>query len=331
MSGPRSDERASDARHIRQFLEARAAERGAAVNTLAAYERDLTSLIAFLSARDRTTTTATRDDIRAYLISLADEGRSPATRARHLSTLRQFFRFLEDEGTTRHDPTDGALPPKQGARLPKTLSVAEVDLLIATAAREVDDTTGRARLQALRTYCVLELLYATGLRASELVAIERRALQGDARAMVIRGKGGRERLVPLSAPAKAALSRYLEVAEAGAGGPDRLTTSKWLFAARSADGHMTRQAMARDIKGVAERAGIDPEKVSPHVLRHAFASHLLDRGADLRVVQQLLGHADISTTEIYTHVLEERLKTLVKTHHPLAAKGRSANRQEPVE
>lgn len=307
----------TEAALIAAFLEARAAERGAAENTLAAYTRDLDRAAAFLRARNQTLKTAGRADIRAYLAEMGADDLAPATRARHLSTLRQFYGFLVDEGHRGDDPTEGAAPPKSDKRLPKILSVAEVDALIETAKALADAATGRDRLPALRIYCLIELLYATGLRASELVTLEHRVLAGDRRTFQIKGKGGRERLVPLSQPARAALDAYLAAHRTGSGGAERLTQSKYLFPARSADGHLTRQAMARDLKSVAEAAGLDPARVSPHVLRHAFASHLLDRGADLRAVQQLLGHADISTTQIYTHVLEERLRALVFDHHPL--------------
>ncbi len=199
--------------------------------------------------------------------------------------------------------------------MPKTLSVAEVDRLIGAAARRAETGEGIEHLRALRLHCLIEMLYATGMRVSELVSLPRSVLAGDARVLTIKGKGGRERLVPLNASARTALDRYL----AATSGEGRVTT-KWLFASKSAQGHLTRQRFAQDLKLLAEEAGLDGERVSPHVLRHAFASHLLDRGADLRSVQQLLGHADISTTEIYTHVLEERLKKLVHEHHPLAKK-----------
>ena len=211
------------------------------------------------------------------------------------------------------DPAAGLAGPKRQRPLPRTLSIADVDRLIETAARRIGGQDGRALFRALRFYCLLEMLYATGMRVTELVSLPRAVLRGDRRVLTIKGKGGRERLVPLNPAARDALDRYLAVS-------GRFDNSPWLFASKSAEGHVTRQGFALDLKDLALEAGLDPERVSPHVLRHAFASHLLDRGADLRAVQQLLGHADISTTEIYTHVLQERLKKLVNEHHPLAKK-----------
>jgi len=213
--------------------------------------------------------------------------------------------------------------PKKARALPKTLSVAEVDRLIETARSRIEPAKGRDRVRALRLYALIEMLYATGMRVSELVTLPRSVLAGDGRVLAIRGKGGRERLVPLNQAARAALERYLNVGFEDGLAP--MLPTKWLFASRGAEGHFTRQRLGQELKELATEAGIDPERVSPHVLRHAFASHLLDRGADLRSVQQLLGHADISTTQIYTHVLEERLKKLVFEHHPLAVRGRSGN------
>ena len=250
-----------------------------------------------------------------WLAASSAAGLSAASRARGLSAVRQLYKFLLAEGHVGADPTHGQSGPRKQRPLPKTLSVAEVDRLIGAAAARAQTGDGIEHLRALRLHCLIEMLYATGMRVSELVSLPRSVLAGDARVLTIKGKGGRERLVPLNAAARAALDRYL----AANSGEGRITT-KWLFASKSAQGHLTRQRFAHDLKLVAEEAGLDPERVSPHVLRHAFASHLLDRGADLRSVQQLLGHADISTTEIYTHVLEERLKKLVHEHHPLAKK-----------
>ena len=209
------------------------------------------------------------------------------------------------------DPTSGLQGPKKQRALPKVLSIAEVDRLLAVSQNQCEGQEGRAFFRALRFHCLLEILYATGMRVSELVGLPRSVLRGEKRVLTIKGKGGRERLVPLNATARSALDAFLGVS-------GRFDNSEWLFPSKSALGHVTRQGFAQDLKEVAEAAGIAPERVSPHVLRHAFASHLLDRGADLRAVQQLLGHADISTTEIYTHVLQERLKALVNAHHPLA-------------
>lgn len=305
---------------IDTFLEMLAVERGAAANTIDAYRRDLADYAHYMTAvRAQTAATTKPADIQAYIQSLAAEGLSPASRARKLSALRQFYKFLAAEGVVTDDPSIGLAGPKRGRSLPRTLSVAEVDRLIATARGRIAGSNGRERLRALRFYCLIEVLYATGMRVSELVGLPRSVLAGDRRMLVIRGKGGRERLVPLNSPARSALDDYLALAESGGDGLSRALASKWLFPSTSAEGHLTRQRFAQDLKDLSMEAGLDPERVSPHVLRHAFASHLLDRGADLRAVQQLLGHADISTTEIYTHVLEERLKRLVNEHHPLAS------------
>lgn len=300
------------------FLEMQTAERGAAANTVDAYRRDLEQFAAHLERLGRPLRAAVPADIAAYARSLAAEGLSPATRARRLSAVRQLYKFLTGEGLVAEDPAARQTGPKIARALPRTLSVAEVDRLIETARRRIDGTSGRERVRALRLHCLIELLYATGMRVSELVSLPRSVLKGDARVLTIVGKGRRERLVPLNETARAALDRYLSVGQDAEDGVAPMLRTKFLFATTSAEGFLTRQRFAQELKEVALGAGLDPERVSPHVLRHAFASHLLDRGADLRTVQQLLGHADISTTEIYTHVLEERLKKLVLEHHPLA-------------
>jgi integrase/recombinase XerD len=300
-----------DAALMEAFLEMLAAERGASFNTLAAYRRDLDD---FREACGRLAA-ATTEEVRRYLASLGSRGLAATSQARRLSALRQFFKFLVADGIRSDDPTATAERPKPRRPLPKVLSVADVDKLLdaaRTAATEPELTPLR-RLSALRMLALLELLYATGLRVSELVALPQSAGRGGRPLIAVKGKGGRERLVPLNVAAHAALDLYREQ-WVTLGKAD----SKWLFPADSASGHMTRQAFARDLKTVAARAGLDARKLSPHVLRHAFATHLLSGGADLRVVQTLLGHADISTTQIYTHVLDERLKELVNTHHPLA-------------
>lgn len=306
-------------RHIEAFLEMLAAERGAAANTLQAYRRDLDDFLVFLGRRMRRLAAAEPADIGAYLRALSESGLAPSSRARRLSAVRQLYKFLVGEGIVAEDPSHGYVGPKARRRLPKTLSIAEVDQLIETARQRSETTTGRDRVRALRLHALVETLYATGLRVTELVTLPRSVLTGDGRVLTVKGKGGRERLVPLTHAARAALDRYLNV-----GREDNdvapMVRTRWLFASRSALGHLTRQRLAQELKELATEAGINPEQVSPHVLRHAFASHLLDRGADLRSVQQLLGHADISTTQIYTHVLEERLKKLVLEHHPLAAR-----------
>jgi integrase/recombinase XerD len=245
------------------------------------------------------------EDIRNYMARLADAGMATSTRARKLSALRQYFRFLFTEGMRKSDPTAGMEGPKQATPLPKTLSTQEVDSLLTSAAEH------KTRPGGLRLRCLLELLYATGMRVSELVGLPRSVLRGDERLLLITGKGGRERVLPLNNTAREAIDDYLQATPENA-------KSKWLFPSRGASGHLTRQRFGQELKQLAAVANIAPAKVSPHVLRHAFASHLLERGADLRVVQQLLGHADISTTQIYTHVLGERLAQLVQEHHPLA-------------
>ncbi len=308
--------------HVESFLEMLAAERGAAANTREAYGRDLADFSGFLARRGRAVHQAGAADLRAYLGQLNDAGMAPRTAARRLSTLRQFHRFLFGEGLRADDPTAGLDSPRQGRALPKVLSETEVEALLA-AARAWPGAAG-TRLVAL-----LELLYATGLRVSELVALPAAAAARDPRVLIVTGKGGKERMVPLSEPARDALKRYRAAAgkrgrgastEAPAAQAPRApqAPSKWLFPSRGAAGHLTRQRVAQLLKELAVAAGIDPAKVSPHVLRHAFASHLLDHGADLRAVQKMLGHADISTTQIYTHVLDARLKALVRDHHPLS-------------
>jgi integrase/recombinase XerD len=311
---------ADQRQHVETFLHMLAAERGAAPNTLEAYRRDLEDFLAFLERRACALVETRQAEIGAYLRSLSEGGLAPTSRARRLSAIRQLFKFLLAEGTIAEDPAHGLAGPKRNRALPKTLSVAEVDRLIEAARRRTSRAKGRDYVRALRLYALLETLYATGLRVTELVTLPRAVLAGDGRVLTIKGKGGRERIVPLTPAARAALDRYLNVGREAEDGVAPLLETKWLFASRSAEGHLTRQRLGQDLKALAEEAGLDPERVSPHVLRHAFASHLLDRGADLRSVQQLLGHADISTTQIYTHVLEERLKQLVLEHHPLAGR-----------
>jgi integrase/recombinase XerD len=310
---------AGDTPHVTAFLDMMAAEKGAAVNTLDAYRRDLSDFTAFLDRTGTSLMGAKQADVSRYLVELSQAGLKPASRARRLSAVRQLYKFLEAEGiVAAGNPTGGVTGPGKTRALPKTLSVDDVDRLIEASAHAAEGLSGRDLVRAVRHYCLLEMLYATGMRVSELVSLPRSVLKGDPRLLTIRGKGGRERLVPLNSKARAALDRYLGL---GTDPRDRVApmiTTRFLFPSRGEDGHLTRQRFAQDLKETAVAAGLDPERVSPHVLRHAFASHLLDRGADLRAVQSLLGHADISTTEIYTHVLEERLKRLVTEHHPLA-------------
>jgi len=306
---------------VDMFLEMLSAERGAAPNTISAYRRDLEDFRNFLRRRGRPLVAATPPDISAYVAAASATGLKATSLARRLSAVRQLYKFLVAEGQVMADPTMGLSGPRKERALPKTLNVAEVDRLIETAAQRATTTKGSDRLRAVRLHCLIEMLYATGMRVSELVSLPRDVLAGDARVLTIKGKGGRERLVPLNNQAQAALERYLQLGREPNDDLAATVATKWLFPSKSAQGHLTRQRFAQDLKEVAAEAGLDPDRVSPHVLRHAFASHLLDRGADLRSVQQLLGHADISTTEIYTHVLEERLKKLVHEHHPLAKKG----------
>ena len=290
-----------------------AAERGAGKNTLTAYAHDLADLAAHLAGAGTSIATASTDDLRGYLTGLARRGLKATSVARRLSALRQLYRFLYAEGHRGDDPAAVLEGPRRGRTLPKILSVAEVDTLLACAhARATEGGPAIRQLRALRLVCLLELLYASGLRISELITLPASAARQDRRMLVIRGKGNRERLVPLNAAASEAMRAY----RAAFG--ENESASKWLFPSFGESGHLTRQHAARELKELALAAGLPPARVSPHVLRHAFASHLLQNGADLRVVQTLLGHADISTTQIYTHVLEERLKSLVRDLHPLA-------------
>jgi len=303
----------SDTRFLDLFLDMLAAERGAAVNTLAAYRRDLDDFAACLAAAGKGVATAESDDIRAHLGDLTRRGFKASSLARRLSAIRQLFRFVHAEGHRRDNPAAVLEGPKRGQTIPKVLSIAEVDSLLATAREAMAGEASVAqRLRAARLNCLLEVLYATGLRVSELVALPASAARRSEHMLIVRGKGDRERMVPLNDSSKRAMAEYRTLlSEAGRG------ESKWLFPSFGASGHITRQHFARDLKELATAAGLRPSRVSPHVLRHAFASHLLQNGADLRSVQTLLGHADISTTQIYTHVLEERLKSLVRDLHPL--------------
>jgi integrase/recombinase XerD len=310
----------SDGRLVALFLDMLAAERGAAPNTLAAYRRDLADFASYLADAGATVKSATTEDVRRYLGALARRGLRPASVARRLSAIRQLYRFLYAERQRKDDPAAVLEGPKRTRPLPKTLSLAEVDRLLGFAARRDPAAALSERVRAARLACLVELLYATGLRVSELVALPIAAARRDARVVVVRGKGNKERLVPLNDAAKRSMAEYLALraeaeAEAGAVAAAR---SKWLFPSFGGSGHLTRQHFARELKALAAAAGLRAAQVSPHVLRHAFASHLLHNGADLRVVQTLLGHADISTTQIYTHVLDERLKSLVRDLHPLA-------------
>ncbi|NTG47188.1 site-specific tyrosine recombinase XerD [Agrobacterium rhizogenes] len=308
--------------HMEAFLEMMSAERGAAVNTLQSYERDLDDLHSFLSERSVRLTEAGSNDLGAYLSGLSRQGFKPSSQARRLSAMRQFYKFLYAEGLRTDDPTGILDAPKKGRALPKTMGVEEVTRLLTQAEKEAAEESPD-QLQRLRMLVLLELLYATGMRVSELVTLPAKVLDQEGRFLMIRGKGNKERLVPLSQSAIAALKTYGKLqAQVAASAKQPTPESPWLFPAASKQGYLPRQVFARDLKDLAIRAGLTPSLISPHVMRHAFASHLLANGADLRVVQELLGHSDISTTQIYTHVLEERLHQLVQTHHPLAKQGK---------
>ena len=304
----------SDQRLIELFLDMLAAERGAGPNTLSAYGRDLADFSAYLAARGRPVARAATDDVRGYLGQLSRRGFAASSVGRRLSAVRQFYRFLYAEGHRPDDPAAILEGPKRGRTVPKVLSIEEVDRLLAAArvAGGQADLAAPHRLRAARLTCLIEVLYATGLRVSELVTLPASAAEPQARMLIVRGKGGKERLVPLNEAAKQAMRDYLALLAAASPKPK----SRWLFPSFGESGHLTRQHFARELKGLVAGAGIAPARVSPHVLRHAFASHLLQNGADLRVVQTLLGHADISTTQIYTHVLDERLKSMVRDLHP---------------
>lgn len=299
------------------FLEAQSAELGASENTLISYRRDLENFAAWADDTKVSVTDATRPDIESYLIHCEAQGLAKSTRARRLSAIKQLYRFAFEEGWRDSNPAIQIKGPGRDKRLPKTLDEAEVDRLLEAAR-----ASGRTPSDRLRNTCLLELLYATGMRVTELVSLPVSAARGDPNMLLIMGKGSKERMVPLSPPARAALADWLksrdeaEEAAREKGHPK----SRFLFPSRGKSGHLTRHRFYMLIKELAVNGGVSPEKVTPHTLRHAFATHLLANGADLRVIQTLLGHADISTTEIYTHVLDERLRELVMTHHPLAGK-----------
>jgi integrase/recombinase XerD len=313
----------SDAKLIGLFIDMLTAEQGAGPNTLDAYRRDLTDFSEFLARNGMSFTRAETQALRDYLADLDTRGFKSSSVARRLSAMRHLFRFLLNERIRSDDPAAILSGPKRGRGLPKVLSISDVDRLL-TRARELaaaPEASASQRLRALRLYCLLEVVYATGLRVSELVALPLSASRRDARMIVVRGKGNKERLVPLNDASRQAMAEYLAAMDALKGEKKKgLAASKWLFPSFGESGHLTRQHFARDLKELAVSAGLAARLVSPHVLRHAFASHLLHNGADLRIVQTLLGHSDISTTQIYTHVVEERLKSLVRDLHPLAEK-----------
>ena len=315
-------DKASDAKLTSLFLDMLAAEQGAGDNTLQAYRGDLDDLSAFLARTKVIFLTATTQTLRGYLSNLETRGFKSSSVARKISSLRHLFRFLLNERIRDDDPAAILTGPKRGRSLPKVLSIADVDQLLTQAKTLADapDQTPPQKVRALRLSCLLEILYATGLRVSELVALPSSAARRDARMIVVRGKGNKERLVPLNETSKRAMADYLAALDATGKDKNKTPQSKWLFPSSGESGHLTRQHFARDLKELAAASGLAPRLVSPHVLRHAFASHLLHNGADLRIVQTLLGHTDISTTQIYTHVVEERLKSLVRDLHPLADK-----------
>ncbi len=312
----------SDAKLTGLFLDMLAAEQGAGENTIAAYRRDLTDFSEFCARAGQSFAAVRTETLRDYLADLDVRGFKSSSVARRLSAIRHLFRFLLNEGIRSDDPAAILSGPKRGRGLPKVLSISDVDRML-TRAKELTqsaDASPSQRLRSMRLYCLLEVLYATGLRVSELVSLPRSAARNDARMIVVRGKGDKERLVPLNDASRQAMADYLAATDAAKGNKQNAAISKWLFPSFGESGHLTRQHFARDLKELAAASGLAPRLVSPHVLRHAFASHLLHNGADLRIVQTLLGHTDISTTQIYTHVVEERLKSLVRDLHPLAEK-----------
>ncbi|PJI91970.1 integrase/recombinase XerD [Yoonia maricola] len=305
------------ARWVQVFLEAQAAELDAATNTQLAYARDLQDFAGWLAPKGLHFAGASQDHVESYLIDCEAEGLAKSTRARRLSAIKQLYRFAFEEGWRDDNPAIQIKGPGREQRLPKTLSVEEVDRLL--------DAARNTPKEALRNACLMELLYATGMRVTELVSLPVSAARGDPRMLLVRGKGDKERLVPLSPPARAALAAYLKHRDQAedAARKDGKPASKFLFPSRGKSGHLTRHRFFGLIKEFAGAGGVSPAKVTPHTLRHAFATHLLAGGADLRSIQTMLGHADVATTEIYTHVLDERLKELVLDHHPLAKAGKA--------
>jgi integrase/recombinase XerD len=305
-----------ESRLIERFLEMMSAERGAARNTLDAYQRDLSAYADFLTAAGAGVRTAKPEQIRNYLASLEAEGIKASSAARKLSAIRQFHNFLYGEGILRENPATAIDAPRLRRPLPKVLNPDDVTRLMEMAESRIGGLKGKARLKAFRLHCLLELIYATGLRVSELVGLKKQAVAKGPQFILVKGKGGRERLVPVSKTASAAVEAYLAALSA-----DDEKETPWLFPSHGEGGHLTRQHFALELKALAVETGFSADQISPHVLRHAFASHLLAGGADLRAVQQMLGHADIATTQIYTHVQTDRLRSAVETHHPLAKSG----------
>jgi len=299
---------------IEAFLDMMSAERGASINTLAAYRRDLLDFHGWLAGRGKDAKRAARDDVRGYLAAQAEAGIAGSSQARRLSALRQFFGFLYADGIRSDDPTVAIDAPKRGRPLPKTLSREDMDLLTETATRKAGESA-----EGVRLACVVEVLYASGLRVSELATLPLAAVRNRDDVMLVRGKGGKERLAPLNPKAREAIARWIEVRERFLPRGDRRRhAERFLFPSRSAECHLTRRRLHQMLKSLAVEAGLNPDKLSPHVLRHAFATHLVEGGADLRSVQTLLGHADIATTQIYTHVARDRLAATMAAAHPLA-------------
>ena len=320
-----------DADLIDSFLEMMSVERGASTNTLAAYGRDLAAFQEFAAGDGVTLVDVQPDTIRGFLREMETAGTKVSSAARKLSTLRQFYKSLYADGVRGDDPTSIIEGPKREQPLPKVLTMAEVDQLLQRAEQEAaeDGASSSKSLRSARVLALIELLYATGLRVSELISLPVSAAKRQDHVLLVRGKGGKERIVPVGGKARAAMERYLALRDRH----PALAGSKWLFPTiggqsatakktkqqgTATSGHFSRQSAHNDLKALAVRANIDPAKLSPHVMRHAFATHLLQNGVDLRSVQQLLGHADIATTQIYTHVLDERLRALVAEKHPLA-------------
>ncbi|MDE2134147.1 MAG: site-specific tyrosine recombinase XerD [Alphaproteobacteria bacterium] len=304
----------NDARLLEAFLDMMSAERGASVNTLAAYRHDLLDFHGFLAARGTDAKRAARDDVKRHLAGLSASGIAGSSQARRLSALRQFFGFLYAEGIRADDPTTAVAAPKRGRVLPKVLSCEDVERLIAAAAEHAAKNE-----EGVRLLCIVEMLYGSGLRVSELATLPLAAVRKREGVLLVKGKGGKERLAPLNPRAQQTIAEYLAVRETFLPrGERRRLAERFLFPSRAAECHLTRRRLHQMLKALALDAGLDPGKVSPHVLRHAFATHLVEGGADLRSVQSMLGHADIATTQIYTHVAGDRLAATVVSAHPLA-------------
>ena len=310
---------------VDSFLDMLTTERGAALNTRQAYWRDLADVSLYLrKERNTDVDKATTEDLKAYLKDLSEKTHTKGTNtgkiavrtvARRLSAMRQFYRYAISENARQDDPTSTIESPKQGRTLPKTLSEAEVTQLIKTAAEP-------GTPESTRLVCLLEMIYATGLRVSELVGLPLSAIGEGNQFVMVAGKAGRERMVPLSEPAQRAVENYMNIRKQFIGSENRANQEQWVFPSRTSDsGHLTRQRFAQLLKDLAKAADVDESRVSPHILRHAFATHLLSNGADLRSVQKMLGHADIATTQIYTHIVGDKLKDTVEDKHPLSKTG----------